>query len=325
MAIFDPSRLYSTLLNTGLQVKDNALYQVVHDLIAALVTVNKQLNGVISSSSSSVTNINNVIQQLVEVSEFSSDDFQIPGPIGPAGPIVPYHIGINETFLVPLYKQALFSMNIDNEGIIEVDGFLIEVDGIPESIIAVNQFNLGDENIQDELIIPGPPGLRGNNGINGINGIDGIDGEDGLSIPGPSGINGTQGLQGLQGSSGLQGDDGIDGDDSFIPGIQGIQGIQGDAGIQGSQGFPGLDGIDGDDSNWPQVVPAYGLTGVNDTNVTLTLGGSPANSLLAATSITLGWSGTLAVGRGGTGVATVSAGFNANIAAYVAWRACVGI
>lgn len=46
------------------------------------------------------------------------------------------------------------------------------------------------------------------------------------------------------------------------------------------------------------------LTKVDDTNVTLTLGGSPASALLAATSITVGWSGQLAVGRGGTGTGT---------------------
>lgn len=51
------------------------------------------------------------------------------------------------------------------------------------------------------------------------------------------------------------------------------------------------------------VAPAA-LTKTDDTNVTLTLGGSPATALLAATSLTLGWTGTLAVARGGTGVAT---------------------
>lgn len=46
------------------------------------------------------------------------------------------------------------------------------------------------------------------------------------------------------------------------------------------------------------------LTSVNDTNVTLTLGGTPASALLTATSLTLGWSGQLAVSRGGTGTST---------------------
>lgn len=43
------------------------------------------------------------------------------------------------------------------------------------------------------------------------------------------------------------------------------------------------------------------LTKADDTNVTLTLGGSPSSALLAAASISAGWTGTLAVGRGGTG------------------------
>jgi hypothetical protein len=44
------------------------------------------------------------------------------------------------------------------------------------------------------------------------------------------------------------------------------------------------------------------LTNVNDTNVTLTLGGSPTTALLNATSLTLGWTGILSPIRGGTGV-----------------------
>ena len=53
---------------------------------------------------------------------------------------------------------------------------------------------------------------------------------------------------------------------------------------------------------------ASALTAANDTNVTLTLGGTPATALLHAASITAGWTGQLAVGRGGTG----SASFNIN-------------
>ena len=51
------------------------------------------------------------------------------------------------------------------------------------------------------------------------------------------------------------------------------------------------------------------MTEVDDTNVTLTLGGTPATSLLQAVSLTLGWTGTLAGSRGGLGAAiTASAG-----------------
>lgn len=45
------------------------------------------------------------------------------------------------------------------------------------------------------------------------------------------------------------------------------------------------------------------LTEVNDTNVTLTLGGSPSTALLNAASITAGWTGTLSLTRGGTAAA----------------------
>jgi len=48
------------------------------------------------------------------------------------------------------------------------------------------------------------------------------------------------------------------------------------------------------------------LTKTDDTNVTLTLGGSASTSLLRAASITAGWSGQLSVGRGGTGASTLT-------------------
>jgi hypothetical protein len=50
------------------------------------------------------------------------------------------------------------------------------------------------------------------------------------------------------------------------------------------------------------------LTKTDDTNVTLTLGGTPASALLAATSLTLGWSGQLSVARGGTGQSSYTDG-----------------
>lgn len=44
------------------------------------------------------------------------------------GSFVPVFIGADDTFTVPENDQALFAMTIDNEGIIDVEGFLIEVD-----------------------------------------------------------------------------------------------------------------------------------------------------------------------------------------------------
>ena len=49
--------------------------------------------------------------------------------------------------------------------------------------------------------------------------------------------------------------------------------------------------------NSSAVVTPAALTKTDDTNVTLTLGGSPTTALLQATSLTLGWTGTLADSR----------------------------
>jgi len=39
----------------------------------------------------------------------------------------PYYVPVSTTFVVPLYKQALFSMSIINDGTIIVNGYLIGV------------------------------------------------------------------------------------------------------------------------------------------------------------------------------------------------------
>jgi hypothetical protein len=56
----------------------------------------------------------------------------------------------------------------------------------------------------------------------------------------------------------------------------------------------------------PSYTSAGSLTKTDDTNVTLTLGGNPTTSLLRSTSLTLGWTGQLAVSRGGTGAGSLS-------------------
>lgn len=61
----------------------------------------------------------------------------------------------------------------------------------------------------------------------------------------------------------------------------------------------------------PSYNSANALTKSDDTNVTLTLGGTPATSLLKAVSLTLGWTGQLSIARGGTGASTQTAAFNA--------------
>lgn len=54
------------------------------------------------------------------------------------------------------------------------------------------------------------------------------------------------------------------------------------------------------------TVPGAALSKVDDTNVTLALGGNFATALARAASLTLGWTGQLAVARGGSGAATLT-------------------
>jgi len=58
----------------------------------------------------------------------------------------------------------------------------------------------------------------------------------------------------------------------------------------------------------PSFNSAGDLTKTDDTNVTLTLGGTPTGSLLKGVSITAGWTGSLAATRGGTGQTTYAVG-----------------
>lgn len=84
---FDPARLQTLLLNTGLQIKDQPLYQVLKDLIKIVASLNTQTSSLISGSgSSSVININQqLIGNLIEDIIDGSDNIIIPGNIGPIG------------------------------------------------------------------------------------------------------------------------------------------------------------------------------------------------------------------------------------------------
>ena len=56
----------------------------------------------------------------------------------------------------------------------------------------------------------------------------------------------------------------------------------------------------------PVITPAA-LTKTDDTNVTISLGGTPATALLQGVSLTMGWAGVLAISRGGTGLGSLGA------------------
>ena len=61
---------------------------------------------------------------------------------------------------------------------------------------------------------------------------------------------------------------------------------------------------------------AISIGAASVSGVALTLGGSPSTALVAATSLTLGWTGTLAVARGGTGGGAASGTLLDNITGF---------
>jgi hypothetical protein len=80
-----------------------------------------------------------------------------------------------------------------------------------------------------------------------------------------------------------------------IPQLDYVESVGATAPITSTGGFNPVIGVTGS-----------ALTKTDDTNVTLTIGGSPSNALLAAVSLALGWTGTLAITRGGTGANNAS-------------------
>jgi hypothetical protein len=75
-----------------------------------------------------------------------------------------------------------------------------------------------------------------------------------------------------------------------IPPLDYVESVGATAPITSTGGFNPVIGVTGS-----------ALTKTDDTNVTLSIGGSPNNALLAAVSLALGWTGNLSVLRGGTG------------------------
>ncbi len=65
-------------------------------------------------------------------------------------------------------------------------------------------------------------------------------------------------------------------------------------------------GADGACHNAGTTITPAALSKADDTNVTLALTGTPTTALLQATTITAGWTGTLAVSRGGSGAGTLT-------------------
>lgn len=161
----EPARLYSALLNSGLQQKDPALYQVINQLIGLMISLANQIDTLTansSSGSSSTTNItNNIINQLLDGGESNnSEDSLIPGPIGLPGK--------DNSNNLPVF----LSNENDNSDIIIVPGPKGDIGpvGLSNNNSPVFISNENNEN-DDILVIPGPKGNDGNVGSPGIPGF----------------------------------------------------------------------------------------------------------------------------------------------------------
>lgn len=143
---FDPNRLYAHLLNTGLQNKDNPLYQVIHELIRQL----SQLNITVTSGKISGSGTTTVIQSSMGPPGIDGSD-GIDGDIGPPG------INI-----------------IGPQGITGAQGPIGPVVFIEDGIDGLDGHNIP---------VQGPQGIQGNKGEIGPPAIlfveDGLDGEAG--------------------------------------------------------------------------------------------------------------------------------------------------
>lgn len=256
---FDPSRLYSSLLNTGLQVKDNALYQVIRDLIgqvSKLASAANSSSGSSGSGSSTVTEDKRTFILGLDGSDGYDGFDGLPGPAGKDG-----IIGRNGTIGPP--------------GMDGIDG----VDG------------------QDGISITGPagvPGINGTFGKDGPPGVDGLDGEIGeQGIPGPIGPQGNTGPAGISGTIGRDGSPGIDAEEiepiviMGPPGPTGNTGLQGIPGVSNVPGPMGPAGYDADDPEMPYIIPGPPGRGLSNLGGSFILQ-SPANAALTAANMIAG-------------------------------------
>lgn len=217
-------RLKSQLLKSGLQVKDQALFQVIDQLINALSVTTDAVFGTGGSSGGGggggATNTASYATVNNEQVDLPNSRQIYPGP----------GIEFNDQGQKLVITAAIpFGMDSGGEG----------EDGPP-----------GPPGKDGPI---GPPGPAGTNAVSQFYGFDGIDGEDAPILPGPAGPQGIQGISGVAGPQGIPGLDGNDGVDSFLPGPSGLQGVQG---IQGIQGVPGPPGIDAEDPIEPIVLPS---------------------------------------------------------------------
>jgi hypothetical protein len=163
--------------------------------------------------------------------------------------------------------------------------------------------------------VPGPPGPTGPTGPTGATGATGPAGADGAGSPGTAVplVDATPGVIGV--STLFSRQDHVHPTDTTRLAVSAATPpatvaplMDGTAAVGSTTKYAREDHIHPTDTTRQALITAAALTRTDDTNVTLTLGGTPATALLQAASITAGWAGTLAAPRGGTGQSSYAVG-----------------
>ena len=240
----DFNQLEVSLVNSKIQIQNNALYQTIKGLIREVkkfqgITVDdiKKIKNEIAEINVDVTNVSNV----------TDNSINAKSPI----PLL-WNDDVDEVFVYPPAPPSSGSGSVGPPGANGANG----LNGLP---------GIDGEDGLDSFI-PGPAGLQGAQGINGsigkdgVPGLDGLDGEDSW-VMGPQGRVGPTGLDGPRGLPGTDGEDGLD---SYIPGPPGIAGSIGATGPAGIKGDPGIPGLDAEEPEYPYLIPGpRGATGAS--------------------------------------------------------------
>lgn len=210
MATVDPARLYSLLLQTGLQNKDQIQYQLLYQLIGQLAVIANLTNGGSGGGGGGSTTIVNPTTILgLNSGEDNSEEaillqlIQNTSIIGPGGDLIRGEIptgdidGSNKVYQTAnAYSELAVYLNGVRQQVTldytltTANTFTMNVAPLPGDIVTVDYGTGGTVGPQGPTGNPGTPGTPGINGLNGIVGLDGIDGEDAFPIPGPPGRDG---------------------------------------------------------------------------------------------------------------------------------------
>lgn len=244
-------RLKSQLLTSGLQRKDNPLFQVINQLIDAVRDSLVATNALTGSGGGGGG---------ITGATYLTSDSEIATLPASRQVIAGAGIQFNDS---PNGRRVISTaLPLGGERGEDGEDGLIGPQGLqgptgPQGSNATSIFYAydGEDGVDGLPGITGPQGFTGSigpQGMPGMAGIDGLDGESGEEgIQGATGNIGPTGIQGIQGFSGIPGIDGIDGIDG-LPGLPGTNGINGTIGING---LPGPPGMDAEEPDYPLIIP----------------------------------------------------------------------